>query len=204
LPPAFGLGRSQQIRPARMILSVCILALALAADAFAVSLSQGVVTRERPHATALMLGGAFGLAQGIMPLVGWSAGLVMTAAIAAFDHWIAFGVLAFLGVKLIHEGLKGEGEAAAKRVTGWGILVLALATSIDAAGAGLAFSAMDVNPFFAAAVIAVITALSCAGGVYLGRAVGTKLGSTAELAGGAALIAIGVKILLDHGAFTGV
>jgi putative Mn2+ efflux pump MntP len=184
-----------------MIVSVCILALALAADAFAVSLSQGVVTRERPHATALMLGGAFGLAQGIMPLIGWSAGLVMTAAIAAYDHWIAFAVLALLGVKLIYEGLKGRSQSAAKRVTGWGILVLALATSIDAAGAGLAFTAMDVNPYLAAATIAAITALACAAGVYLGRAIGTKLGNAAELAGGVALIAIGVKILWDHGAF---
>lgn len=185
-----------------MILSVCILALALAADAFAVSLSQGVVTRERPHATALILGGAFGLAQGIMPLLGWSAGLIMTAAIAAFDHWIAFVVLAFLGAKLIYDGLKDDGEAQLKRVTGWGILALALATSIDAAGAGLALGAMNVNPFVAAALIAVITALACAGGVYLGRAIGTKLGNVAELAGGVALIGIGVKILWDHGALT--
>lgn len=188
-----------------MILSLCILALALAADAFAVSLSQGVVTRNRPHATAAMLGGAFGLAQGIMPLIGWSAGLVMTAAIAAYDHWIAFAVLAFLGVKLIREGLStDEAEVSTKRVTGWGLLVLAVATSIDAAGAGLAFGAMEVNPFFAAAMIAAITAVSCAAGVYLGRAIGAKLGNFAELAGGVALIAIGVKILLDHGAFTGV
>lgn len=186
-----------------MMLSLFVLALALAADAFAVSLSQGAVTRERPHNTALMLGGAFGLAQGIMPLIGWSAGVVMTAAIAAYDHWIAFGVLAFLGVRLILEGLSGDGEASAKRVTGWGLLAMAVATSIDAAGAGLAFGAMDVNPFFAAAMIAVITAIACAAGVYLGRAVGTRLGATAELAGGAALMAIGVKILWDHGALTG-
>ncbi|MBC7767177.1 MAG: manganese efflux pump [Phycisphaerales bacterium] len=183
-----------------MIISVCILALALAADAFAVSLSQGVVTRERPHATALMLGGAFGLAQGIMPLIGWSAGLVMTAAIAAYDHWIAFGVLALLGVKLIHDGLKGEIEASTKRVTGWSLLVLAFATSIDAAGAGLALGALEAPPLLAAAIIAVITAIACAGGVYLGRAVGAKLGRAAELAGGGALFAIGVKILWDHGA----
>lgn len=183
-----------------MILPVVILALALAADAFAVSLSQGVVARERPHTTAFVLGGAFGLAQGIMPLLGWSAGLIMTAAIAAYDHWIAFAVLAVLGAKLIYEGLTNAGEGDVKRVTGWGILALALATSIDAAGAGLALGAMAVNPFLAAAIIAVITALACMAGVYLGRAIGTKLGNVAELVGGAALIAIGVKILWDHGA----
>jgi len=182
-----------------MFLSACVLALALAADAFAVSLSQGVVARERPHATALMLGGAFGLAQGLMPLIGWGAGLVMTAAFAAYDHWIAFVMLAAIGVKLIWEGWRNTGEAA-KRVSGWGVAVLALATSLDAAGAGLALDAMEIGPLLAACVIAVITALACAGGVYLGRAVGARLGKTAEYLGGAALIAIGVKILWDHGA----
>ncbi|HYD89840.1 MAG TPA: manganese efflux pump [Vitreimonas sp.] len=184
-----------------MFLSACVLGLALAADAFAVSLSQGVVARERPHATALMLGGAFGLAQGVMPLVGWSAGLVMTAAIAAYDHWVAFAVLAAIGAKLIWEGWSNTGEAA-KRVSGWGVVALALATSLDAAGAGLALDALEIGPLMAALVIGLITAAACAGGVYLGRAAGARLGRAAEFAGGAALIAIGVKILWDHGALS--
>jgi len=181
--------------------SICILAFALAADAFAVSLSQGVAARGRPHATALMLGGAFGLAQGVMPLIGWSLGLAMTAAIAAYDHWVAFVVLALLGVKLIYEGLHADAEAPAKRIAGWSLVVIAFVTSIDAAGAGLALGALQAAPLLAAAIIAAITAIACAGGVYLGRAIGARFGRCAELAGGAALIAIGVKVLWDHGVF---
>lgn len=186
-----------------VLVSALVLGLALAADAFAVSMSQGVAIRSRPHATALLLGGAFGAAQGLMPLLGWSVGVLMSAAIAAYDHWIAFGVLAFLGVKLIHEGLSsGPSSEGRRSLTGWTLAALALATSIDAAGAGLAFDAMGLGPMFAALVIAAVTAVVCGGGVYLGHAIGARLGPAAECVGGAALVAIGVKILWDHGALS--
>lgn len=185
-----------------VFVSALVLGLALSADAFAVSMSQGVAIRGRPHATALLLGGAFGAAQGLMPLLGWSLGLLMTAAVAAFDHWLAFGVLAFLGARLIYEGLTNPSSDAAPRrvIQGWSLAALALATSIDAAGAGLAFDAMGLGPLFAALVIAAVTALACGGGVYLGHAVGARLGPAAECVGGVALVGIGLKILWDHGA----
>jgi putative Mn2+ efflux pump MntP len=184
-----------------MTVSLLVLAVALAADAVAVSLAQGAAVRGSAHATALRLGAAFGTAQGVMPLIGWAFGLLFARAIAAFDHWVAFAVLVFLGVKLFREGLAPVAPEARPIAGGWTLAALALATSIDAAGAGLALDAMRVEPLFAAATIAAITAALCAGAVYAGRAVGARLGPWAECAGGAALIAIGVKVLLEHRAF---
>lgn len=185
------------------MLTAAVLGLGLAADAFAASLCQGAAARGRTHATALTVGAAFGAAQGVMPLAGWAAGLALAGVIAAVDHWIAFAVLAGLGVNMIRAGLAYDPCApeTARAASGWALAALALATSLDAAAAGLAFDAMRLEPAGAAAVIAAVTALACAAGVYIGRAAGAALGGRAELAGGAALILIGLKILVDHRAF---
>lgn len=185
------------------MITAAILGLGLAADAFAASLCQGAAARGRTHATAVTVGAAFGAAQGLMPLAGWAAGLALAGFIAAVDHWIAFGVLAFLGVNMIRAGLAYDPCMAptARLASGWALAALALATSLDAGAAGLAFEAMALKPLSAAAIIAAVTALACTGGVYLGRAAGAALGGKAELAGGAALILIGLKTLIDHRAF---
>jgi len=184
-----------------MLFSTFVLALALAADAFAVSLSQGVALRRAPGAMALRLGVVFGAAQGLMPLLGWGLGLVLAQAIAAYDQWIAFAALAFLGANMIREGISRETGEGAREARGWTLAMLTLATSIDAAGAGLALSAMRVDPLLAAGTIALVTATLCALGVYIGRAVGARLGRYAECFGGVALIGVGLKMLIDHAAF---
>lgn len=184
-----------------MVAAAFALALALAADAFAVSLSQGAASRGRVHAQAWTLGAAFGAAQAIMPLLGWGVAAALIGVIAAFDHWVAFVVLAVLGGKLIFDGFKPASVEPSERASGWAIGALALATSIDAAAAGLTFETLRLDPFFAAGVIGIVTALTCAGGVYLGRAIGVRLGPAATIIGGVALIAIGVKTLIDHNAF---
>lgn len=185
------------------LLSALALGLALAADAFAAALCQGAIARPRAtHATALTIGAVFGAAQGVAPLLGWSLGLAFAGAIEAIDHWVAFTILAVLGGKLIHEGLsEQDADAAPKRARGWALVALAVATSIDAAAAGLAFDAMALPPFAAAGVIAAVTFIVAAGGVYLGRAFGAALGGKAEVLGGVALMLIGLKILADHHAF---
>lgn len=156
--------------------------------------------RGSPHLTALILGGACGAAQALMPLIGWALGELLGAAFEAMDHWIAFAVLSILGGKLIKEALERGDDEPPPPLAGWSLLALAVATSIDAAAAGVTFDALRLEPFSTAAVIGVVTAVVCAAGVYLGRAVGAALGKPAEFIGGAALILLGLKVLWDHGA----
>jgi putative Mn2+ efflux pump MntP len=183
-----------------MLIAAFTLALALAADAFAAALARGASVRGSPCTLALLLGGACGAAQAIMPLIGWGLGEALGATFEAIDHWIAFVVLAFLGAKLIKEAFDRGNEAPPAPVSGWSLVALAMATSIDAAAAGMTFQALALEPFFTAAVIGVVTAVLCAAGVYIGRAMGAALGKPAEFFGGAALILLGVKVLWDHGA----
>jgi manganese efflux pump family protein len=183
-----------------MFFAAFTLALALAADAFAAALARGASARSSPHRTALLLGVACGGAQAIMPLIGWALGEALGAAFEVFDHWIAFVVLAFLGARLIKEAFERSEAAPPAPLAGWTLAALALATSIDAAAAGVTFAALRLEPFFTSAVIGIVTAILCAGGVYIGRAMGAALGKPAEFIGGAALILLGVKVLWDHGA----
>lgn len=183
-------------------MTLVFLALALAADAFAAALIQGVSARGRVRHVALYCAVAFGLAQAVMPLIGWTLGQTLLGALAAIDHWVAFAVLAILGLKLIKEGLtKGPEDTVPNQpAAGWALFALAVATSLDAAAAGLTFDAMAIPPLLAAGVIGAITALVCAGGVVVGHRIGPALGGRAEVVGGLALLLIGVKVLVDHGA----
>lgn len=172
-----------------------LLALALAMDAFAVALTQGA--RFRPG----WRGGAgiaitFGVFQGVMPLIGWGIGAVSLAYVAVVDHWIAFGLLAFLGVRMLG-GHVGE-EEAAHRLTGKALLVAGVATSVDALAAGITLPTLDFAPLMAAALIGVVTFALSGAGVVLGRVAGDRFGTWAERAGGVILIALGAKILAEH------
>jgi putative Mn2+ efflux pump MntP len=174
-----------------------LLALALAMDAFAASLCQGAVQR-RAGMLALKIGLAFGIAQGVMPLLGYGLSLAFTAWIAALDHWIALILLGLLGLRMIREGLgRAEGECAPP-ISGWQLLAAAIATSIDAAAAGVTLPLLGLPIPLACATIGAITFLISAGGVWLGSIAGTRLGKPAELLGGAVLIGLGVKIFVQH------
>lgn len=177
--------------------------LALSADAFAAALCQGAAVRVRPHQTALLVGGAFGFAQAAGPLIGFALGAAFAGVMAAFDHWVAFGILSALGVKLLHEGLtKGpEDVVPPAPARGWVLLGLALATSIDAVAAGVTLPTMGLEPLSTAALIGLVTLGAGYAGVLIGRRMGGALGGKAEVFGGAALIGLGLKTLLDHGAF---
>jgi putative Mn2+ efflux pump MntP len=185
------------------------LGFALAADAFAAALCQGAALKA-PHTThaahkhAFAIAAAFGAAQAIAPLFGWVAGAAFVGLIAAYDHWIACVILCALGAKLLWEGLTPgpEDQPATTTASGWVLLGLAVATSIDAAAAGVTFPAMALPPLPAAATIGAITFALCFGGVHLGRRLGTQLGGKAEVFGGVALIGLGIKTLFDHGAIT--
>jgi len=180
---------------------VIALAGALAADAFAVALCQGAASRPGVR-DAVRIGTAFGLAQALMPLVGWAAGLAFASAIRDVDHWIAFGLLSLLGLKTLKEGLS-PGNSDCRTLTGWALLGAAVATSIDAAAAGVTLPSLGADVVLACLVIGAVTLGLCAAGVFLGAAGGRKLGKRAEILAGLALLVIGTKVLVQHTYFGG-
>ena len=184
------------------MVALLVLALALSADAFAVALAQGAGARTHLMPTALLIASAFGAAQAVMPLAGWALGQAFAHSLEAYDHWIAFAVLGVLGVRTCWEGVRQHGDTnpPIKAFNALALSAAAFATSLDAAAAGLTFSSLGLEPFAAAGVIGVVTALVSFTGVALGRAIGAALGGFAEAIGGLALIAIGVWILWEHGA----
>lgn len=177
------------------MIEAILLAIALAMDAFAVALTQGA--RFRPGLVgAAMIAATFGVFQAVMPLIGWGIGAFALSYVEAFDHWIAFGLLAFLGARMLR-GDVGEDEAA-RKLTGTALLVAGIATSIDALAAGITLPALAVEPVTAVVLIGIVTAAMSAGGVAMGRVAGDRWGAWAERAGGMILIALGCKILAEH------
>ena len=180
------------------MLAALLLALALAMDAFAVALTQGC--RFRPSLRGgLAIALTFGVFQALMPLAGWVIGAVALIYVEAVDHWIAFGLLTFLGVRMLG-GHVGE-EEAARALTGRSLLIAGVATSIDALAAGITLPTLGVSPWLAVALIGIVTFVMSGAGVLLGRRAGDHLGEWAERAGGIILIGLGLKILAEHTGF---
>ncbi len=183
------------------LISIFFIALSLSADCFAVSLcgSCGLnnnIRYIRVFRTAL----AFGLAQAIMPTIGWLVGRTILDYIAAYDHWIAFGLLAIIGGRMIWEGVKGEeDEKAGMDITrGWLLLTLALATSIDSLAVGLSLAFVEINILAAILIIGVMAFLITHLGFHLGFKAGDMLGKRAKIIGGVILIGIGLRVLISH------
>jgi len=177
------------------MLASLLLALALAMDAFAVALTQGAKFRpDLRGGTAIAL--TFGVFQALMPLAGWVIGAVALIYVEAVDHWIAFGLLAFLGVRMLG-GHVGD-EEASHALTGRTLLVAGVATSIDALAAGITLPTLGVAPLLAVTLIGIVTAVMSGAGVALGRIAGDRMGEWAERAGGIILIGLGIKILAEH------
>lgn len=177
------------------MIALFLLALALSMDAFAAALSQGAAGAGR--GVALRIGAAFGLAQGAMPLLGWGLGLTFAELLQAVDHWVALLLLTALGLKMLHEAFASE-DSAPNQLAGWALFTVAIATSIDAAAAGLTLATLGIPIFLAVATIGATTFLLSYGGVLAGRAAGQWLGRYAEVAGGLILIGIGAKIFIAH------
>jgi len=176
-------------------------ALGLAMDAFAVALGLGCSPRGLSGGQRLRLAFAFGSFQFLMPVIGWAAGKGIESRIRAFDHWIAFGLLVFVGGKMILESFRAEREGACGAgdpTRGSRVLVLSVATSIDALAVGLSLGVLEAGIFYPAAVIGVVAFLMTIIGARLGPALGKVVGRRAELAGGGVLVLIGIKIVLDH------
>ena len=179
--------------------TLLLLALALSMDAFAVAIARGA-GGDGGWRAALRLGLSFGLAQGLMPLLGWWLGVTFADLLAAVDHWIAFVLLSILGVKMILEGISRGDRAVEQRrsLSLLGLIVASVATSIDAAVAGMSLQFLGQPVFVACLVIGGVTAAVCVIGVMIGSRVGVGIGKRAEVAGGIDLLGIGFRILVDH------
>jgi putative Mn2+ efflux pump MntP len=173
-------------------------AASLAMDALAVSLCIGAHNHDGMRGTALRMSAACGAFQFFMPLIGWFLGVYALSLISSFDHWVAFGLLAFVGGGMIRGSFKGEVCPTEDPTKSGALLLLALATSIDALAVGASFALAGRRVFALAAFAGTITAVLCCAGVMLGNRAGPKLGSRAEMLGGIVLIMIGLNILRLH------
>ena len=186
-------------------LNIVALAIALAMDAFAVAIATGVRLKRVSFRQFFRLAWHFGLFQAMMPVIGWAAGLTVRESIERYDHWIAFALLSFVGVNMIREAFKLEEDAREKHdpTRGMTLVMLSVATSIDALAVGLTISMLQVAIWLPALVIGLVAGAFTIMGLYLGKSVGSaeRLSPIAEVLGGVVLLAIGVKILIEHQAF---
>lgn len=168
-------------------------------DAFAVSISHGITVQHQRTNHALKIGIFFGSFQALMPLIGWSAGLNLKNLISSVDHWIAFGLLSFIGCKMIYESRRMEArEKEAKPLTLPTLLVLSIATSIDALAVGISFALLNISIITPILVIGAVTFVLSFVGVLTGSKIGHFFEKKIEILGGLILIGIGIKILTEH------
>jgi manganese efflux pump family protein len=177
---------------------IVVLAFALAMDAVAVSLAEGLRLKRPAWRDALLIAVMFGLFQGLMPVLGWALAFQFADAVSSATPWIAFVMLALIGGHMIKESFEDDDHGATSVVTLRTVTPLAIATSIDAAAVGVTFGVLEVDVAPAVTVIGAITLLLSLAAVYVGARVGERLGRWAELVGGVILVAIGLRILLAH------
>lgn len=181
------------------LITIFILAIGLGIDAFSVAIGIGAANTKRSWAPVLRLAAAFGIFQLVMPIAGWLAGQSVVDIISDYDHWIAFALLAYVGGKMIREGFEKErDEEKADQTRGLPLLLLSIATSIDALAVGFSFSVLKMPILFPATIIGIVCFMMTAIGMLFGKALAKIFGKKVEIFGGLVLIAIGVKILIDH------
>lgn len=175
------------------------IALSLSFDTFAVSLSYGVVRNSIIFKQATRVAFVLAVFQGGLTIAGFFLGSLFSTALKAVDHWIALGLLAFLGIKMIIEGSRRTDENQNKDLDSTVILVtLALGTSIDAFAVGISFALLDVMIWQSGLLIGVVTFLASMTAIRIGKSAGERLGNKVEIVGGIILISIGLKIFLEH------
>lgn len=182
------------------LLTLLGIAFGLAMDAFSVAVASGVILGKVSRRQAFRLSFHFGFFQFAMPVVGWTLGYLVAEQIRSFNHWLAFGLLAMVGGKMVWEALHPEEESLPRDPTrGVSLVMLSLATSIDALAVGLSLALINVPVLFPSIVIGVVASSMTLLGLQLGGRVGHLLGRRMEIVGGLVLIAIGFKILLECG-----
>jgi putative Mn2+ efflux pump MntP len=183
------------------IIGLLLIAFSLSFDSFAVSVCSGLslCRKHLKWTDALKISITLAVFQAIMPVLGWLLGFSVKEYIEKADHWIAFGLLAILGVRMILEGRVPVHEKKIKNPTKWRVIIpMAIATSIDAFAVGISFSFFYDNMFFPSILIGLVTLVVSLSGIYMGRKAGASMAGKAEIAGGVILIGIGLKILIEH------
>jgi putative Mn2+ efflux pump MntP len=178
---------------------VLLIAVSMAMDAFAVSLGIGTSRQASTPRPIFRLSFHFGLFQFFMPILGWLAGSSIATLISNFDHWVALGLLAFVGGRMIRSGLDSDGAPSPNDPSRGGTLImLCIATSIDAFAIGLSLAMLRVNILYPSLVIGVVTAGLSLTGLLIGHRLGEAFGKRMEVLGGVTLIGIGLRVLISH------
>ena len=184
------------------IWEIALIGFGVSMDAFAVAMCRGLEMKKFNFKHALIIAAFFGVFQALMPVIGWIIGIQFSSYIQEYDHWIAFGLLVFLGVKLIIDSRKKEETTNEERLNLRMLFLMAIATSIDALAVGVTFAFTGYEKFTSVllpvCLIGIITFVLSFIGVFIGNRLGTKLKDKAEIVGGVVLILIGLKILLEH------
>ncbi len=179
--------------------SIIIIAIGLGMDAFSVAIGIGAAIGTASLVPAFRLSFHFGLFQTLMPLAGWFAGMTVAHIIKGYDHWIAFGLLAYVGGKMIVESFREKEKIQrADPTRGLTLVMLSVATSIDALAVGLSFAFLQVPILFPSIIIGIVAFVMTMIGMVFGEKLGVLMGKKVEMAGGLILIGIGVKILMEH------
>lgn len=179
--------------------TVLFIAVGLAMDAMAVCLGIGTTQYANGKRSTFRLSWHFGLFQFLMPVLGWLGGMSVQQFIAGFDHWIAFGLLAFVGGRMVRSGFDAESESHTSDPSRGGTLILlSIAVSIDALAVGLSLAMLRVNILYPAVVIGIVTSSLCLLGLRVGGRLGQAFGKKMEIIGGILLIAIGLRVLISH------
>lgn len=179
-------------------IELIILSIGLAMDAFAVAICKGLSINKMNWKNATIVGLYFGIFQALMPILGYILGVNFQSKITNIDHWIAFILLFGIGINMIKDALFKEKEEVNDSLKFKEMIILAIATSIDALTVGITFAFLKVNIILSASLIGIITFIISVAGVKIGNVFGDKYEKKAELVGGIILILLGVKILLEH------
>ena len=180
------------------ILEIFLIGIGLAMDAFAVSVCKGLSMKKLEWRKAIIIALYFGIFQALMPAIGYFLGTTFESYVTSIDHWIAFVLLGFIGGKMIKESFEKDCEKGNDSVDFKTMIVLAIATSIDALAVGITFAFLKTNILLAISIIGIVTFILSLIGVKIGNEFGSKYENKAEFAGGLILIIIGTKILLEH------
>ena len=187
------------------LLNIVAISVALAMDAFAVSIAAGICLGRIHWRQNFRLAWHFGLFQAMMPIIGWSAGLTVRDLIAHYDHWVAFGLLVFVAYGMVREAFKAQDQCdrAKDPTKGATMVMLSVATSLDALAVGLSLSMINVSIWKPALVIGVVACLFTTLGLHLGKRIGqaARVRRLADGAGALVLLLIGLNILREHGVF---
>lgn len=180
------------------VIEIVLIGIGLAMDAFAVSICKGLAMKKMDWKKAGIIGLYFGGFQALMPVIGFLLGFGFENNIKSIDHWIAFILLCFIGGSMIKDSFKENDKDADDKIDFKTMVILAIATSIDALAVGVTFAFLNVNLLLAVSIIGILTFIISTIGVKIGNVFGDKYESKAEITGGVILILIGLKILLEH------